>query len=333
MRAPAYPILAHINGDGHISTKSGTRDAQRRREAEIAQLAARQHGVAALAQLRDLGLSASGVRSRVAAGRLHRLHPGVYAVGHPLLSARGRWMAAVLACGPRAVLSHRSAAALWGLLPSSRAAIDVAALSRPARDRAWVDVHRAGTLESDDVTRVDGIPCTSVARTLLDLAGVVERRSVERAYEQAEVLGVLDVSAVEAVLTRSFRRPGSAVLRGIVSGARPGESLTRSELEERFLAICGAAALPRPRVNAWVRLGDGDGVEVDFVWPEQRLIVETDGHRVHRTRQAFERDRARDRRLLLAGWMVVRFTWRQLVNDNEEVVATLRALLECQNRA
>ncbi|MCI0637042.1 MAG: endonuclease domain-containing protein, partial [Actinobacteria bacterium] len=184
-----------------------------------------------------------------------------------------------------------------------------------------------GGLESQDVTKVDGIPCTSVARTLLDLASVVDRRTVERAYEQAEVLRVLDVASLDSLLQRSLGRPGSAVLRGIVSESRGAEALTRSELEERFFAICDAAALPRPRVNAWVQLGDGNGVEVDFMWPAQRLIVETDGHRVHGTRLAFERDRDRDRRLLLAGWMVVRFTWRQLVHDKEEVVATVRALL------
>jgi hypothetical protein len=135
---------------------------------------------------------------------------------------------------------------------------------------------------------------------LLDLASVIDRRALERAYEQAEVLGVLDVAAVQDLLVRSFGHRGSAVLRGIVAEVRQVETLTRSKLEERFLTICDAAALPRPRVNAWVHLVGG-GVEVDFLWPAHRLIVETDGHRVHGTRQAFERDRARDRRLLLAG--------------------------------
>jgi Protein of unknown function (DUF559) len=160
-----------------------------------------------------------------------------------------------------------------------------------------------------------------VARTLFDLASVLER-----AYEQAEVLGLLDVAAVHHLLARSPGRPGGAVLRGIVSEVQGEGTLTRGEFEERFLAICDAAALPRPRVNAWIHLDDG-GVEVDFLWPAQRLVAETDGHRVHGTRQAFERDRRRDRRLLLAGWRVVRFTWRQLIRERDDVVHTLRTLL------
>jgi hypothetical protein len=234
-------------------------------------------------------------------------------------------MAAVLACGRGAVLSHRSAAALWGIRPTARSAIDVTAPGRAGRRRAGIEVHAAATLEASDVTRVDAIPCTTVPRTLLDLASVVDRRALERAYERAELLRVLDAAAVEDLLARSPRRHGLAVLRAVVQAAAP-LAVTRSELEERFLCICDAAGIPRPHVNAWVPL-DGGGVEVDFLWPAQRLAVETDGHRVHGTRQAFERDRRRDRRLLLEGWRVVRFTWRQLVSDPGEIAATMRALL------
>jgi Transcriptional regulator, AbiEi antitoxin/REase_MTES_1575 len=291
----------------------------------LARLAERQHGVVSVTQLRELDLSPSAIRDRAAAGRLHRLHRGVYAVGHPLLSSHGRWMAAVLACGPGAVLSHRSAAALWGIRPTARSGIDVTAPARAGRRRAGIDVHDAATLAASDVTRVDAIPCTTVPRTLLDLAAVLDRRALERAYDQAEVLRVLDSAAVEDLLARSPRRHGVAALRAVVQAAAP-LALTRSELEERFLSICAAAGIPRPRVNAWVPLVGG-GVEVDFFWPAHRLIVETDGHRVHGTRHAFERDRRRDRRLLLAGWRVARFTWRQLVRDPDEVVATIRTLL------
>jgi hypothetical protein len=234
-------------------------------------------------------------------------------------------MAAVLACGRDAVLSHRSAAALWGIRPTARSGIEVTAPGRAGRRRAGIEVHDAATLEASDVTRVDAIPCTTVPRTLLDLAAVLDRRALERAYEQAEVMGELDVSAVEGLLARSPRRHGLAALRAVVQAAAP-LALTRNELEEQFLAICDAAGVSRPRVNAWIPLAGG-GVEVDFLWPAHRLIVETDGHRVHGTRQAFERDRRRDRRLLLEGWRVVRFTWRQLVTDPEEVAATIRALL------
>jgi very-short-patch-repair endonuclease len=234
-------------------------------------------------------------------------------------------MAAVLACGRGAVLSHRSAAALWGIRPTARSAIDVTAPGRAGRRRAGIEVHAAATLEASDVTRVDAIPCTTVPRTLLDLASVVDRRALERAYERAELLRVLDAAAVEDLLARSPRRHGLAALRAVVQAAAP-LALTRSELEERFLSICAAAGILRPHINAWVPL-DGAGVEVDFLWPAQRLAVETDGHRVHGTRQAFERDRRRDRRLLLEGWRVVRFTWRQLVSDPGEIAATMRALL------
>jgi hypothetical protein len=189
-----------------------------------------------------------------------------------------------------------------------------------------IEVHDAATLKASDVTRVDAIPCTTVPRTLLDLAAVLDRGALERAYEQAEVLRVLDAAAVDDLLARSPRRQGVAALRAVVQAAAP-LALTRNELEKRFLSVCDAAGIPRPQVNAWVPL-DGGGVEVDFLWPAQRLAVETDGHQVHGTRQAFERDRRRDRRLLLAGWRVVRFTWRQLVSDPDEVAATIRALLQ-----
>jgi very-short-patch-repair endonuclease len=315
-----------MNGVGRIAAKYGAQPAQHHRDAGIAQLAARQHGVVAVTQLRELGLTSRTARSRVATGRLHRLHRGVYAVGHPVISTKGRWMAAALACGGDAVLSHRSAAALWGIRPTTRTAIDVISPRRTGRGRARIEVHRPAGLRADDVTSVDGIPCTTVARTLLDLAGVVDRRTLERAYEQAEVLRLLDLEAVADVLARSSGRRGAAALLAVVRECDQSTTLTRNDLEERFLAICDAAALPRPRVNAWVPL-DGGGVEVDFLWPRERLIIETDGHQVHGTRRAFERDRRRDRRLLLAGWRVVRFTWRQIVRDPDEVVATVGALL------
>jgi Protein of unknown function (DUF559) len=235
-------------------------------------------------------------------------------------------MAAVLACGREAVLSHRSAAALWGLRPTSRAAIEVTAPRPAGRRRRGIDLHRSGTLRPADITAVERIPCTSVARTLLDLAEVVDRRSIERAYTQAEILGLLDLGAVADVLAHATGRRGAPVLHAITADPEACSRMTRSELEERFLAVCVAAGVPRPRVNAWVPL-DGVGVEVDFLWPDERLIAETDGHRVHGTREAFERDRRRDRRLLLAGWRVARFTWRQVAGDPAEVATTLEALL------
>lgn len=310
---------------GQIPTNYGTELAHRGLEAQIAELAARQHGVLSLGQLRAFGLSSSSVRGRVAAGRLHRVHRGVYSLGHRLLSDRGLWMAATLACGDGTALSHRSAAALWGIRPTARAAIDVLSPRRSGRTLAGIDVHRATTLAATDVATREAIPCTTVARTLLDLATVIDSRALARACERAEALEVLDLEAVEDLLARSARRPGVPALRAVVGNDRPLE-FTRSELERRFLALCERSGLPRPRVNVWIPL-EGDGVEADFVWDRERLIVEVDGYAAHRTRPAFERDRVRDQRLMLAGWRVVRVTWRQIVRDPRGVAATIATLL------
>jgi Protein of unknown function (DUF559) len=235
-------------------------------------------------------------------------------------------MAAVLACGWDAVLSHRSAAALWSIRSTSRANIEVT-VARPTRlARPGIDVHRSQTLNPRDTSRNRGIPCTTVARTLLDLAEFVDRRSLERACEHAEILRLLDFGALTDVLSRAAGRRGAPILRSVLARHEDSPPLTRSELEERFLTICEEAGVSRPSVNAWVAL-DGGGAEVDFSWPERRLIAEADGYRTHGTRGAFERDRHRDRQLVLAGWRVVRFTWRQLVTEPDEVASTIRRLL------
>jgi hypothetical protein len=260
---------------------------------------------------------------------LNTVHRGVYAVGHAPLSTEARWIAAVLACGSRAALSHHSAAALWGLRPTNRSAIDVIAPGRTGRSRQGIKAHRAGGLRAADITSVRGIPCTTVARTLLDLADVVDRRALERAVNEAEVLRLFDFGALEDVLGRVVGRRGAPILRAVLADYDPKYALTRNELERRFLSLCDGAGVPRPRVNAWVTL-DGGGEEVDFLWREQRLIVETDGGQVHRTRQAFERDRRRDQRLLCAGWRVVRVTWRQLTREPAQVADTIRVLLRRQ---
>jgi len=297
-----------------------------RLEHAIAELAWGQHNVVALRQLRALGLSASAVRDRVASGRLHRVHVGVYAVGHAKLTAKGCWIAAVLACGDGAALSHRSAAALWGLRPDNRASSDVTSRGRAGRRRSGVVAHLGRGLMPVDVTVVDGIPCTSLARTLLDLAEVVDRRGLERAIDRAEVLRLLDMRPVDDVIARANGRRGVALLRSVLGEHDPGSTITESELEELLLAICRTAGLPTPEVNVWVPV-PGEQFKVDSLWRRERLIVETDGRDVHTTRRAFERDRERDQRLMLAGWRVVRFTWRQLTREPERVAATLRALL------
>jgi Transcriptional regulator, AbiEi antitoxin/Protein of unknown function (DUF559) len=297
-------------------------------DAAIAELAGRQHGVVSLAQLTAMGLSARGVGHRVAAGRLHRVHRGAYAVGHALLSLKGRWMAAVLACGPDALLSHRSAAELWGLRESARANIDVTSPRRAGRSRSGIDIHRADTLQPQDITHVHGIPCTAVARTLLDLAEVVNRRQLERACDQADLERILDATALDDVLSRAFGRRGAPGLRAILDENAIGQTVTRSEMEERFLSLCDRAGLPPPEVNVWLGLPGGGRAQADFLWREQRLIVETDGRAAHGTRRAFEHDRRRDQRLVLASWRVIRVTWRQLTREPEELVRILEKLIE-----
>jgi very-short-patch-repair endonuclease/predicted transcriptional regulator of viral defense system len=296
-------------------------------DAAIVALAEQQHGVVTLPQLQLVGgLGRAAVAKRAAVGRLHRIHRGVYAVGRPRLDTRGRWMAAVLACGPETKLSRRSAAGLLGMRRDERARTDVCVPGTGARSRAGIDVHCSLTLTDDDVTAVDGIPCTTVARTLVDLGDVVDRRAVERAVDQAEVVQLFDLRAVEEVLERAGPKRGAGILRAVLAD-RAGPTITRSELEERFLALVRAAALPSPAVNAWITLGDGISYQADFIWQRERLIVETDGRDVHTTRKAFEHDRERDQRLTLAGFTVVRFTWRQITREPRRVVNALRALL------
>ena len=284
------------------------------REGRLLALARRQHGVVGFGQLRSLGISGAGVRHRVAVGRLHPVHRGVYALGRSDLPVEGLWMAAVLACGSGSLLSHISAAGLHGLLPSAQARIDVTIPRRVGLARRGIRVHRSTCLIPADRTSVDGIPCTSIARTLLDLAGVLHRRALERACDQAEVLQLLDRAAMDEVLSRARGRAGVRKLCAALETGHVGENVPRAELEERFLLLCRGADLPPPQVNVSMTVA-GDEMQVDFVWHQQRVIVETDGFRTHATQWAFQRDRRRDQLLALAGWQVIRFTWDEVTKD------------------
>jgi predicted transcriptional regulator of viral defense system len=297
------------------------------RDGVIAAVAEQQHGVIALHQLVALGLSASAVRSRVATGRLHRVHRAVVAVGRSGLTPRGRIAAAVLACPPGTAASHRTVAALLDLRIRPRPWIDVTVPGSTARRRDGFRIHSGATLTAADVTVIDNIPCTTLARTLLDVAEDATRREVERACDQADTQRLLDMRAIDAVLARADGRRGASLLRSVLAEHRVGTTLTRSELEERFLAIARDVGLPPDAVNFWIGFVEGDGAEADFIWHRQRLIVEVDGRDVHTTRRAFETDRRRDQRLMLLGFRVVRFTWRQVVFDERHVAATLRGLL------
>lgn len=239
-------------------------------------------------------------------------------------------MAAVLAAGVGSALSHRSAGQLWALTPQAVTLPEVTRLSG-WRARPGIVQHRS-CLPLDEVTRLAGIPVTSVSRTLLDLAGVLTRQQLERALNEAEVLGLTDKLSVPDLLKRYPRRRGSALLRALFRDRAAVLGITRRELERRFQEVLDGTDLPRPRRNAQVSVR-GRFFEADCLWAEQRLIVELDGRESHGTELAFEKDRERDRLLLVAGWRVTRVTWRQLRDDAPAVVSDLRRLLSPARRS
>jgi predicted transcriptional regulator of viral defense system len=286
----------------------------------VSTLAEAQYGVVSRAQLVELGLTARAIERRLGAGRLHRLHRGVYAVGHRVLKQDGRWLAAVMSGGVGAALSHRSAAALWNIRRTSTPAIDVT-VERALRQRPPVRFHRA-CLARDEVTTHAGIRVVNVARTLIDLAATLTRHELERAITQAEIQRHDTGLLLNAAVQRHAGRPGVAKLARLLDEGRLGEKITRSELETRFLAFVEESGLPRPLTNQTI-----EGLEVDCVWPAKRVIVELDGRAFHDTRQGFERDRERDRILQAAGWRVIRITWRQLHSQPAAVRRDLHHLL------
>jgi hypothetical protein len=269
----------------------------------IVAIADRQYGVISTRQLRDAGLDKDHVLHRVRTGRLHHVHRGVYAVGRRGLTHHGRWMAATLACGKGAVVSHRSAAALWGMLTSRiEACVDISVPSHGGRrKRSGVRMHRSSTLGPDQVTHRLGIPVTVPERTFLDLERMVSPPELRSAARQAAMLG-------------------------LPIGTDVTHDGTRSELEFRFLRLCERSGLPPPEVN--VRIGP---FLADFVWSTERLIVETDGYRYHRGRAAFEADRERDLELRALGYDVMRLTYRQVTDRPTETASAIRVALATQS--
>ena len=253
-------------------------------------------------------------------GRLVRLHRGVYAVGHAQLTPLGWRWAAVLACGGpgRAALSHRSAAAVWDLLPSP-AKFDVSTLAS-ARSTAKIRVHRGLTLH--DVTEIDGLPLTTVARTIVDLTAIQTPHQTERTVHRAQHLRLLDMHSLDEQLARAQGRPTRWLRAALATLQTDEPQITRSELEERFLSLILNAQLPRPEVN--VQIGP---YEVDFFWRAERVIVETDGRATHLTPQAFENDRRRDAVLSMMGFTTLRFTWRQVLYEPALVLRAVEAVL------
>lgn len=289
----------------------------------IAALAWRSYGVVTRVQLLDLGLSEDQIDYRIAIGRLRLIYPGVYAVGHERLAPEGRWLAAVRHGGPEAALSHRSAARLWDLISWDGRIEVTSPLNRRKRD--GIRYCRA-SVESFERTEHRAIPVTTVARTLLDL-GAVDATRVPKALEQADVLRLLDVSALQHLVDRHPRRPGTSAIRAALLAMAGWRGITRSELEQRFRALVADAGLAAPAMNCVIEVGDRV-IEADAVWHDVRLIVELDGYAYHRTAAAFERDRARDRAAVAAGWRVIRVTWRQLAEDPRGVIRDLQRALD-----
>jgi hypothetical protein len=263
-------------------------------------VARRQHGVVDHANLIASGLSPAAIGRWSASGQLHRVHRGVYAVGHAVLTVEGRWLAAVKACGPGAVLSHISAAALWAIRRTSSPIVHVTTPDR-ASPRG-IRVHRVRRLHPDDVALIDGVPVTSVARTLLDLADVLPLRQLIRAIEQAERLQLFDLNAINALIARSKGRR-TKTLQDAVAAVTAEPPRTNSDWERDLLDLCDDHDIPRPELNVLV-----NGYEVDALWRTKKMIVEPDSYAFHRSRRAFEQDREKYADLQLAGYLVLPMT-------------------------
>ncbi len=275
-------------------------------DSRIAWVARGRHGIVTTRQLVEVGLTKSAISKRAKQGRLHRLHRGVYAVGHEGLSEEARWMGAVLACGPGAVLSHGAAAVHWGLLRPLGTPIDVTVPTQNGRERRrGIRIHRCASLKADLspnglptrlATVRDHIPVTTVPRTLLDIRATLAPRLVRRAVRQAEFLG-LGLGEIKS-------------------------DRTRSDLERDFLRLCHRTGLRQPEVNVPI-----DGMTVDFLWQQERLVVETDSYATHGGTVAFEEDRKRDLRLRRLGYAVHHFSDQQLEAEPEAVIEDVAAAL------
>ena len=281
----------------------------------MAAIAARQHGRVHIEQLHRLGISKGAVDKAVASGRLHREHRGVYAVGYPDVGGRhGRWMGAVLACGERAALSGRSAATLWGIRDGEGPRVDVTVPGAGSRRRPGIATSRA-RLHPDDVTRRRGIPVVSVARVLVELSAILDDDELQRTVREAQYQRVFVLEQTLAALERCPCRRLTVLLQDLTG--------TESPLEDDFLRIVRRYGLPKPAEQRRI-----NGHRVDFLYAAERVVVELDGGRAHRTLDAFQRDRSQSNALQLAGYLVLRFTWADLRRRPAHVARTVRAALE-----
>lgn len=275
-------------------------------------LARNQHGVVSSEQLREVGYTRQAIFHRIRTGRLHPLHRGVYVVGRPHVTDHGRWMAAVIACGASAVLSHSSAAALWRFGPEQRGLVELSLPSSSRRSRPGLEIHQRASLRSRDTTTEFGIPVTTPVQTLIDLTPRLDRLGIERMINEADKYNLTNPPRLRRELDQRIGEPGVALLRRILD--RRTFRLTREELERRFLPLAARAGLPVPLTGQWV-----NEFEVDFYWPDLGLVVETDGLRYHRTPAEQARDRLRDQAHTVAGLTPLRFTHEQVRYEPEYV--------------
>jgi very-short-patch-repair endonuclease len=295
----------------------------------LKELAERQDGVVSRLQLRAIAFSDRAIERAVEAERLHRIFRGAYAVGRPDIGPLGRLRAATLACGDGAVISHRSAGALLGLLDKGPAVIDVIAPPSRGRKIDGVRFHRVRTPRRDEVGTVDGIPCTSPARTLVDLAGTVGDWTLRSCFERTAQRKMLDIPAIEASMDPGRR--GNRSLRALIDEWRRAAPVAKqgklkSPLEAKVLPLVLRRNLPTPLLNAPVEIASGR-IEVDFLWPAQRLVVEADSRDFHGTDLAFERDRWRDRELFRVGYSTLRITHHQAERETAAVADAIAARL------
>lgn len=276
----------------------------------IAILAARQHHIITVEQLNLAGFSPDAITRAVEAGRLYRVHRGVYSLAHPAVDRKARLLAGCLACGPKAVTSHLVAGELLGLNPPLSGPIDITIPAGSIRNHAGIRIHRSRLADAER-TAVDSIPCTSPARTLVDIAAVAPA-ALDRVIREVSGRGLLDVAAIDAVLGANPGRRGAGRIRSLLHGADvPG--MTRSELERRIFRLCRDHGLPLPEMNVKLRAG-GRTYEVDCVWRSARLIIECDS-RWHDNPVSATEDARRDQALTLAGWRIHRVRWAQVVDD------------------
>lgn len=281
-------------------------------------LVRRQHGIVARRQLLELGFTSMAIRHRVARGRLHPVRTGVYSVGRPQITREGRWMAAVLACGTEVMLSHRSAAALWGFGEETPGVIDVSIARHSSLRRPGIRVHDRAGLWNRDVGSHLGIPVTAPVRTFLDLTTVAGPKTIERAINEADKLDVIDADALRRALDDYPGQPGIRPLRRILD--EHTFRLSDDELERLFRPLAASAGLPVPLTKHML-----DEFEVDFFWPDLDLVVETDGWRYHRTPSAQTRDALRFQTHTAAGRTPLRFSHWQVKYEPAHVRRILSA--------